>query len=175
MVTIQIDDQNYALITLKNQQVTYKTDILGGFSLSEIIVGEIEYKQFFRIEWSDDQTVPELALYKTPTTIQREYKTGMNIEFGIEDIQCYKVVYTDDVTAEFIKKGDHSYDFFFSTGFDGSFWIDSDGSHLIRFKGLRHDAEMDNYQTESKFIISRSKYTDNLILILREDALVFLV
>jgi hypothetical protein len=46
---------------------------------------------------------------------------------------------------------------------------------LLRFKGLRHGAEMDINKSESKFVTSRSKYTDNLVLFLREDALVYLV
>jgi hypothetical protein len=155
--------------------VTYKTEILGGFTFSEKMVGEINYKNYFRIEWPNDQAIPELVFKIIPVSIQREYKKGMNLEFGIEDVQCYQVMYEDDVIAKFNKKSDQAYDFFFSTGFDGSFWKDQDGSHLIRFKGLSQYAELDDYNNESKFIISRSKYTDNLILILREDALVRLV
>lgn len=175
ILTIHLDDSNFAEVTLTNQQVTYKTNILGGFSLSEMVVGEINYKDYFRIEWPNDQSVPELVFKEIPVSIQREYEKGMNLEFGIEDVQCYQVMYKDNVLAEFNKKSDHAYDFNFNTGFDGSFWKEPDGSHLIRFKGLRQNSELDDDNYESKFIISRSKYTDNLILILREDALVRLV
>jgi hypothetical protein len=175
ILTVQIDESNFAEIRLTNQQVTYKTEILGGFTLSEKMVGEINFRDFFRIEWPNDQSIPELTFKLIPISIQREYKKGMNLEFGIEDVQCYQVMYEDDVIAKFHKTRDQAYEFNFSTGFDGSFWKDRDGSHLIRFKGLNQTAELDDYTNESKFIISRSKYTDNLILILTEDAIVRLV
>ncbi len=173
-VTIAVDEDNYALVTLKNQQVAYKVNILGGFSFSEEIVGEIDYKKYIRIEWADDQAVPELVFQITPESVCREYQKGMKIELGIEDVDCYHVAYQDGVTADFQQTGDHAFDFRFSTGFDGNLWKDPDGSHLVRFKGIRLDAEDDGYDSESKFIISRSKYTDNLTLILQDDATVYL-
>jgi hypothetical protein len=173
-VSIAIDDDNYAQVTLKNQQVAYKANILGGFSFSEEIVGEIDYKKYLRIEWDDDQAVPELVFQITPESVCREYQKGMKIELGIEMVDCYNVAYKDGVAADFRRTGDHAYDFQFSTGFDGNLWKDPDGSHLVRFKGIRLDADDDGYASESKFIISRSKYTDNLTLILQEDATVYL-
>lgn len=171
---IGIDEDNFATVILKNQQVAYKANILGGFSFSEEIVGEVDYKSFFHIVWEDDQAVPELLFYEQPQSIRREYKKGMKIELGIENVACYHVAYKDNVTADFIRTGEQAYDFRFSTGFEGNLWVETDGSHLIRFKGIRLDADEDGYASESKFIISRSKFTDNLILILQDDAAVYL-
>ena len=174
VLEISIDDDNYAIITLKNQQVAYKANILGSFSSVEKIVGEIDFKSYFRIDWEDDQTVPELVFRNPPTAVYREYQKGMKIELGIEAVDCYHVHYKDEVTADFIRTGPQAYDFCFSTGFAGNLWKEADGSQLIRFKGIRLDADEDGYTSESKFIISRSKYTDNLTLILQEDARVYL-
>ncbi len=174
VLTISQDEQNYAIVTLKNQQVAYKANILGGFSFAEEIFGELDYKKYFRIQWDDEIDVPELIFTTPPVSIRREYQKGMKIELGIEKVNCYHVVYKDQVTADFSKTGPHAYDFAFSTGFNGNLWMEPDGSHLIRFKGIRLDADEDGYTSESKFIISRSKYTDNLILILQDDATVYL-
>ena len=173
-LTISIDEDNYAVITLVNQQVAYKANILGGFSFSEEIHGEIDYKKYLRVEWPDDQSVPDLVFSTPPLAIYRQYHKGQKIELGIEEVSCYEVVYKDGVKAEFIRTGEQSYDFSFSTGFRGNLWKESDGSHLIRFKGIRLGADEDGYTSESKFIISRSKYTDHLILILQDDATVYL-
>jgi len=174
VLTISIDNDNFAVITLINQQVAYKANILGGFSFSEEINGKIDYKKYFRIEWPDEQSVPKLIFIQEPEAILREYEKDQKIELGIEEVACYQVAYKDGVTADFSRTSEDAYDFIFSTGFNGNLWKDPDGSHLIRFKGIRHDADEDNYKSESKFIISRSKYTDNLILILQDDATVYL-
>jgi len=174
ILTISLNEANYAVITLKNQQVAYKSNILGGFSFSEQIVGNCEYSSYFRIVWADDQAVPELIFQKPPITIQRYYHKGMNIEFGIEEVQNYQITYRDEVTADFKRINDHTYQYNFSTGFTGELSIETDGSHIVRFKGEPAEIPSDGYISESKFIISRSKYTDNLILILQDDATVFL-
>ena len=173
-LTISIDEKNYVVVTLVNQQVAYKANILGGFSFSEEVHGEIEYKNYFRIEWPDDQSVPDLVFNTPPASVNRYYQRGQKIELGIEEVSSYHVVYRDNVTADFIRTGNQAYDFSFSTGFCGNLWKEPDGSHLIRFKGIRLDADEDGYISESKFIISRSKYTDHLILILQDDATVYL-
>ena len=173
-LTISIDEDNYIVVTLVNQQVAYKANILGGFSFSEEVHGEIDYKNYLRIEWPDDQSVPDLVFNIPPVSVNRNYQKGQKIELGIEEVSSYHVVYRDNVTADFIRTGDQAYDFSFSTGFRGNIWKEPDGSHLIRFKGIRLDADEDGYISESKFIISRSKYTDNLILILQDDATVYL-
>ncbi len=173
-IRIEIDPRNYANIRLKNQQVLYKIVTLGGFSLEEEIVGNVDYREFFLINWDDDQSSPVLNFIQTPKEIRREFTKGQKIELSVENVPCYRVVYKDNVTADFSRVGEHAYDFNFSTGFNGSIRKDPDGTHSIKFRGIRLDAEDDGYNSESKFIISRSKYTDNLVLILQDDASVFL-
>ena len=173
-IKIALDESNFVNLSLENQQVSYKATILGGFSLAEEKVGKIDYTEHLMVNWSDDLSAPELVFKKKPIKICRNYKKGQKIELGIEHVSSYHVVYKDDVTADFIKTGENAYNFSFSTGFDGNIWKDSDGSHSIKFKGIRLDAEDDGYNSESKFIISRSKYTDALILILQDDATVYL-
>ena len=173
-IRIALDENNYAIVSLKNQKVLYKMVTLGGFSLSEEIVGSIDYHNYFLINWDDDQSSPVLNFIQNPLEIRREYLKGQRIELDVENVPCYHVVYKDKVTADFSRVGKNAYDFNFSTGFNGNIRKDPDGSHSIKFRGIRLDAEDDGYDSESKFIISRSKYTDNLILILQEDASVFL-
>jgi hypothetical protein len=174
ILTISVDESNFAVISLKNQQVGYKSSLLGGFSFSEKIIGNCDYSSFFRIEWADDQAVPELVFQKPPINIQRQYLKGMNIEFGIEEVQRYQIIYRDEVTAEFIRINDRTFQYYFRTGACGELSIEADGSHIIRFKGATTDKHPDGNSSDSKFIMSRSKYTDNLILILQDDATVFL-
>lgn len=173
-ITISRDRDNYAVIQLKNQQVPYKANILGGFAFSIDKTGTINYKKYFDIRWEDDFSVPELVFHQKPSSVKREYEKGQRIELGFEDVGCYRVVYQDNVTADFSRVGEGAYDFNFSTGFHGSIHTEEDGTHTIRFKGHRLDAEEDGYSSESKFIISRSKYTDNLILIFQDKATVFI-
>ena len=174
VLTISMDENHYANITLKNQQVAYKANILGSFSLAEEIVGDIDYQKYFRIDWNDDMLTPDIIFSEDPLEIKREYRKGQKLELDIEDVRSYRVVYNDGVTADFTHTGEHAYDFSFSTGFHGNLWKDSDGTHSIRFKGIRLDADEDGYSSESKFIFSRSKYTDHLILIMQDDATVYL-
>lgn len=175
VIKIYRDSKNYVIIRLKNQQVPYKAVILGGFAFSEEVTGVIDFKKYFRINWLDDLSVPELTFNLPPVRIVREYDRGMKIELGIEMVKEYRVLYPDGVKAEFIRKGVTEWDFEFSSGFSGSFRKDADGSHSIRFKGVRIDADVDGYNSESKFIISRSRYTDNLLLILQDQATVELM
>ncbi len=174
IIKIFKNENNYSNISLKDQHVSYKARILGSYSLSEDKTGNLDYKKYFMIYWGDDQLIPELSFNKIPLKIWREYKKGHNIELGVEEISCYRIIYNDKVSADFIRKDAASYDFSFSTNFNGTIWKDPDGSHLIKFKGIRLDADKDGYNEESKFLISRSKYTDNLILILQDDASVYL-
>lgn len=173
-ITISRDNKNYAVISLKNQQVPYKATILGGFAFSVEKTGKIDYKKFFDIQWEDDLSIPQLVFHQQPTRIKREYDKGQKIELGFEDVTRYRVIYQDKVSADFIRIREGAYDFNFSTGFRGSICKEPDGTHTIRFKGNRWDAEEDGYNSESKFIISRSKYTDNLLLILQDKATVLI-
>ncbi len=168
------DEDNFVVVNLKNHQVAYKARILGGFSQSEEVTGVIDYHRFFVLDWQDDQGVPELILLQNPDEIRRDYHKGQKIELGIEKISGYRVVYRDNTVADFTQTDKDSFEFCFTSGFEGNIWKDSDGTHAIRFRGIRLDADEDGYNSESKFIISRSKYTDNLVLILQDDARVYL-
>lgn len=174
-ITITRDCDNFAVVGLKNQQVPYKANILGGFAFTEDKSGDIDYKKFFHIIWEDEHAIPELAFTQMPSHILREYSKSQKIELGVEDASLYHVAYHDGVTADFKRVAEGSYEFEFSTGFTGSFKKEEDGTHTVRFKGLSLDADEDGYKSESKFIISRSKYTNNMLLILQEQALVTVV
>ncbi len=174
-ITISRDNENFAVVGLKNQQVPYKANILGGFAFTEETTGNINYKKYFHIIWEDEYAIPELAFSQIPSKILREYTKGQKIELGVEDASLYHVTYHDGVTADFKRLSEGSYQFEFSTGFTGSFKKEEDGTHSIRFKGLSMESDEDGYKSESKFIISRSKYTNNLLLILQEQASVTVV
>ncbi len=173
-VEVRRDDANFVTIRLSNHQVAYKARILGEFFQSEQLTGEVDFRRFFLIDWRDDVATPEVVLLQYPDAICREYRKGQKIELGIERVGSYRIVYRDEVTADITQVGEHEFEFHFSTGFNGNMWKDPDGSHSIKFKGIRLDADEDGYNSESKFIISRSKYTDNLIFILQDDATVYI-
>ena len=42
-IKIALNEENYAVVTLKNQQVPYKATILGGFAFHIEKAGQIEY------------------------------------------------------------------------------------------------------------------------------------
>ncbi len=173
-ITISNDRENYTEINLVNQQTASKASIIGSYAPSEKTFGKSDYKEYFFVEWSSETVDPELHCYKTPDRISREYIKGQKIELGIEPVKCYHVHYEDGVKADFRNTGSESYDFEFSTGFSGSIKRDEDGYHYIKFKGIRWDADKDDYDSESKFLITRSKYSDNLILVLQDNASVLL-
>jgi len=174
-IIITLDKNNFSRISIENQQVPYKATILGGFNLNEEKIGDFDSKKYFRIDWDSDLDNPELKFLIRPDKILRKYKKGEKVELGIENVSGYHVIYKDGVTADFTRVHDDAFDFHFSTGFEGQIWKDKDGTHTIKFKGIRLDADEDGYNSESKFIISRSKYTDNLILILQDNAEVYLL
>lgn len=173
-IKIYADNENYAVVKLKNQQVPYKANILGGFAFNVETVGTCDFKKYFDFVWQDDLSVPELSFVQKPARMERKYDKGQKIELGVEAVKGYHVIYQDGVTADFINTGDSRWEFSFSTGFEGSFKKEEDGSYSIRFKEVRRDADEDGYRSESKFIISRSKYTNNLLLILQDEATVHL-
>lgn len=45
---------------------------------------------------------------------------------------------------------------------------------MLRFRGNRLSAEDDGSHAQSKFMVSRSKFTDNLLLYMQEDTQVTL-
>jgi hypothetical protein len=174
-ILIKIDDENYAKLEIENHQVSYKATILGGYNVKETKKGICNYKDYVRIDWQSDNENPEIKFLRFPDEVYRSYHKGGKVELGIENVSGYKAAYGDGTTANFIKRTNAAFDFEFSTGLEGSIWKDGDGTHTIKFKGVRQEADEDGYQSESKFIISRSKYTDNLILILQESAAVYLI
>ena len=97
------------------------------------------------------------------------------IELGLEDISEYHVVYRDGVEASFRRRDVGGFDFSFSTGFNGSFWKEPDDSYTLKFKGELLEPTEEAARSRSKFIVSRSKYSGYLLLILEEDATVSLI
>jgi len=173
-IKISRDSENYVSISLVNQQVSYKATILGGFALNEERTGELDYLRYFFIEWDDDMSIPLLHFRMAPTSISRIYSKHQKIEIGIEDIRRYHVVYRDGVEAEFERGDKGGFCFAFSTGFYGTFSREPDGAYTMTFKGDKLKAGEDGYDSQSKFIVTRSKYTGNLLLILEDDATVSL-
>ena len=172
---IELDPENFTLVQLKDQRVAYKVQLLGSIVLEEEITGTVEWQPFFRIEWEDGAAAPELIFTKPPTRVVRFYEKGQAIELGVEPATQYEVKYHDGVAALFARRKDNDgFDFNFSTGFNGSFWKESDGSWTMKFKGDRLSFEDDGKDAQSKFLVSRSKFTDNLMLYFWHDAQVTL-
>jgi len=168
------DAQNHATLTLKDQRVAYKVQLLGSVVLEEVVTGQVDWRSYFSVRWDDDLSAPELHFERPPTGIVRAYVKGQAIELGLDPVTQYEVRYCDGVEALFERGPDQGFAFRFSTGFAGSFWKEPDGSWVLRFKGNRLSAEDDGSHTQSKFLVSRSKFTDNLLLYLQEDARVTL-
>lgn len=169
-IQISSGPENKAIITLKNQQVPYKATILGGLLSKEEITGHMDYKKYFNVDWQDDVSMPEIQFYKKPSKIIRQYEEGQHIELGTENVCRYEIFYPDGVTADFTRTKRNKYEFSFSTGFTGSVRKDDDGSHFIHFKAIPLDDE--DHRSESKFVITRSRYTNNLLLLLKDKATV---
>jgi hypothetical protein len=170
LIKVALDEENVAVITLKNQQVPYEDTISDDFALSVKKSGSIDYLKYFDIIWPNELSTPELVFYREPTQVHRHYEKGQRIELGIEPVSGYDVAYEDGVTARFSQSSPGFWEFSFSTGFYGSFKKEEDGSYSIRFKGLPADPDEDEHKSESKFILSRSRYTNNLLLILQDNA-----
>lgn len=173
-IRISLDHDNYVVVQLKNQQVSYKSTILGGYALSEKMSGEVGYSKYFSIDWEEELFTPEVYFERPPERITRNYGRGQWIELGIEDISTYHVTYRDGVEADFNRSKDKGFAFSFSTGFYGSFREEPDGSYILTFKGDRLKPGEDDYRSQSKFIFSRSKYTGKPLLILQDEAIVAL-
>ena len=162
---IERDADNFSLVTLKDQRVAYKVQLLGSIVLDEEVTGEVGWADHFRIDWEDGAAAPELIFDKPVTRILRHYEKGQSIELGVEPATQYEVRYDDGVEAQFARRAEgDGFDFRFSTGFHGSFWKEADGSWMMRFKGDRLSWEDDGKDAQSKFLVSRSKFTDNLML-----------
>jgi len=174
-IRISRNKDNFTVIKLINQQVSYKATILGGFALEEKKNGEIDYMKYFLVNWDDDMSIPELHFRKAPRMVTRQYKVGQKIELGIEDIKKYRVAYRDGVEARFERENSNGFKFSFSTGFYGMFWKDPDGAYNLKFWGDRLKPGEDDYRSQSKFIVSRSKFTGNMLLILQDNAMVDLI
>ncbi len=173
-VRITDGHQGEAILEKKNQQVPYKAVILGSVVLAEEITAPIDYARYFTIDWSDELAPPEVIFARSPTEIGRHYAKGGRIELGIENVGGYHILYADGVEADFDRTGDRAFGFAFNTGFYGSFEEIGDGAYTLTFKGDRLDPEEDELRSQSKFVISRSKYSGNLVLVLQEDAKVLL-
>jgi hypothetical protein len=172
-VKIAIDDNNWVIIGLKDQQVPYKANILGSIvPVEQERRGEIDYTRHLSLHWGDDQAVPDLYFTVEPQEIAREYDRGQYIELGIEDVSLYRVFYRDGVEASFKRQSSTRFEFSFSTGFRGSCEEHEDGSYTITFKGDRLQPGEDDLKSQSKFMVSRSKVTGKLLLFLQDDAVV---
>jgi hypothetical protein len=168
-IRIARDADNHVTVSHKNQQVHYKATVLGGNVLQEETVGEIDYSRYFTLEWDDGLHVPVAHFLQRPLRITRVHDKGQRIELGTDEISLYHLVYQDGVRADF-ERTERGFEFSFSTGFRGSFWEEDDGSYVIRFKGDRLEPGEDDFRAQSKFVISRSKYTGKPLLILQDDA-----
>lgn len=169
-VTIRADADNAVTIARKSQRTSLEASISGGLVLVEEHTGQVNYKRDFLLSWDDEDALPELRFQRPPTTIVRSYARGQSIELGLEEVASYRVRYEDGVEALFERTAPEGFKFSFSTGFYGSFWKDPDGSFTLKFKGDQLAPDEEAERSQSKFIVSRSKYSGNLLLILQEDA-----
>jgi hypothetical protein len=169
-VTIRADAHNAVTISPKSQRTNLEASIAGGLVLTEEQTGRVDYTRDFLLSWSDEDELPELRFQRPPAEIIRSYARGQSIELGLEEAASYRVRYEDGVEALFERTGPEGFKFSFSTGLYGSFWKDPDGSYTLKFKGDRLAPDEDAKRSQSKFIVSRSKYSGNLLLVLQEDA-----
>ncbi len=171
VLKISIDENNYIEMSKKNQEFPSEATIVDGFALSHQKKGDIDYKKHFKICWDNETMfVPVLLFLEVPEKIIKEYWQGGSIELGIENEKDYFIEYKDGITAEFIQEKKGKYSFSFSTGLNGFIESAKDGSHIIKYKGDTIDSDIKDFRAISKFIVSRSKYTNNFILYFQEYA-----
>jgi hypothetical protein len=172
-VTVARDAQNKVVIRQKSGLYGSESSIEGGVVLAEEKTGDVGYEKYLSVHW-DEVFLPELKLSATPVRVERRYEKGQSIELGLEDVSEYRVVYRDGVEASFRRRDAGGFDFSFSTGFQGSFWKEPDDSYTLKFKGGLLEPTEEAERSRSKFIVSRSKYSGNLLLLLEDAATVSL-
>jgi hypothetical protein len=172
-ITVARDARNKVVVRQKSGLYESESSIEGGVVLAEEKTGDAGHERYFSLHW-DEESLPELKLTAAPTKVQRRYEKGQSIELGLEEVTEYGVVYRDGVEATFRRGEASGFDFSFSTGFRGSFWKDLEGSYTVKFKGERLEPGEEAERSRSKFVISRSKYSGNLLLILVDGATVSL-
>ena len=171
-IDIARDSANRVVIRQKSGLYESESSIEGGVLLTEERTGAVGYQKYFRVDW-DEVSLPELHLTATPRRVERRYDKGQSIELGLEDVSEYRVVYRDGVEASFRRRDAGGFEFSFSTGFYGAFWKDPDESYTLKFKGDRLQPSEEAERSQSKFVVSRSKYSGNLLLILQDAATVY--
>jgi hypothetical protein len=169
-VTIRADADNWVTISRKIQRTTSEAGIAGGVVLIEDRRGRVDYTQHFVLSWDEDDALPELFFQVAPAEVVRRYARGQSIELGLEEVTSYRVHYQDGVEALFERTDSQGFKFSFSSGLYGTFWKDPDDSYTLKFKGDRLAPGEEAEHSQSKFIVSRSRYTGNLLLILQDDA-----
>ncbi len=136
--------------------------------------GAVPFERYFLVDWDDQLAPPQVTFTAAPARVVRRFAGGGALELGLEDVARYRVTYEDGVEAVVDRVGAASYRIVFSTGLTGAFWKDPDGSYTVRFRGDRLTADEEASRSQSKFIISRCKYSGNLLLLLQEPASVAL-
>lgn len=169
-IKVALDDLNYALVRRQPHHVPYEAEIFDGVIVDETRHGTIDFGRYFLLDWDDDAWLPQVTFKLAPDRVERRYARGQTIELGLELVARYRVAYDDGVEATFRRVGQDRFEFGFSTGFFGWFWKDPDGSYTLKFHGDRLSSIEDARRSQSKFIVSRCKYSGNLLLILQEDA-----
>jgi hypothetical protein len=171
-IHIERDASNRVVVTPRHATYGSESGIEGGLVLSEAETGSVGYRRYFDIEWDDELTLPTLTFNDPPTRIERKYDKGDAVELGLEEVSEYHLVYADGVEAWFRRTDASRFEFSFSTGFRGAFWQDPDESYTLTFKGDRLKPTEEARRSQSKFLVSRSKYSGNLLLVLQEAATV---
>ncbi len=171
-VRIAVDDANYSIVRRISQRVPCEGKMFGDHIPQASRVGTIDYERYFLVDWDDEASLPRVTFTVPPRSVERRYARGQSIELGLEEVGRYRVRYRDGVEAEFVRVTSQHFEFRFSTGFYGSFWKDSDASYTLKFRGDRMEPTEDPQRSQSKFVVSRCKYSGNLLLILQDDAVV---
>jgi hypothetical protein len=173
-VRVALDGDNYALVRHRSQRTPAEASILVGEVLEEERRGKIDYERYFLVDWEDAMSLPLLTFQTPPKEVARHYAAGQSIELGLEDVEHYRVVYRDGVEADIERTGPDAYRFEFSSGFRGQFWKDPDGTYNLRFRGDCLEDTDEARRSQSKFIVSRCRYSGNVLLILQDEATVYL-
>ncbi len=173
-IRIAGDGADFAEVHPENHSVPSESSVADGIISAGSRHGAIPYERYFLVDWEDHVAHPQVTFTVPPARVIRRFAEHGALELGLEDVTRYRVTYDDGVEAVIDRVGPASYRIVFSTGLTGAFWKDADGSYTMRFRGDRLGPSEEASRSQSKFIVSRCKYSGNLLLLLQEPASVAL-
>lgn len=163
-----------AVLRPESQAIPSEADVSESIILIGVGPGGSPFESYFMLDWEDHLAPPQVTFTSAPRQVVRRFGAGGALELGLEDVARYRVVYADGVEATIERAGPADYRIAFSTGLAGRFWRDPDGSYTIHFRGDVLPASEEPSRAQSKFIVSRCKFSGNLLLLFQEEAAVHL-